>query len=177
MLRSHRGRFPEVAESSFVEQSAMVIGDVVIGADSSIWFNVVIRGDVNSIRIGSRTNIQDGSVVHVTRDTHPTVIGDEVTIGHNVTLHGCTVNDRCLIGMAACVLDGAVIGEDSMVAAGALVPPGRSFPPGSLIMGAPAAVKRPLTDSEIRHLKRSAANYVGYMQDYLPGNDRAQEQE
>lgn len=168
MLLSHRGHLPEVAASAFVEESARVIGEVAIGAESSVWFHVVIRGDVNSIRIGGRTNVQDGTVIHVTHDTHPTVIGNEVTIGHNATLHGCTVEDRCLIGMGAVILDGAVIGEESMVAAGAVVAPGTVIPPRTLALGAPARPKRPLSETEIAHLSQSARNYVGYMKDYLP---------
>ncbi len=167
MLVAHRKRIPEVADSAYIQQSAAVIGDVKIGKESSVWFNVVIRGDVNYIRIGNRTNVQDGSVIHVTHDTHPTLIGDDVTIGHNVTLHGCTIENRCLIGMGAVVLDGVVIGEDSMVAAGAVVAPGTRVPPRSLAIGAPARVKRSLSDQEVAHLKQAALNYLGYMQDYL----------
>ncbi len=167
MLIPHRNRFPEIAESAYIQQSAAVIGDVKIGEESSVWFNVVIRGDVNYIRIGNRTNVQDGSVIHVTHDTHPTFIGDDVTIGHNVTLHGCTIENRCLIGMGAVVLDGVVVGEDSMVAAGAVVAPGTRIPPRSLAIGAPARIKRSLSDQEVAHLKQSALNYLGYMQDYL----------
>jgi carbonic anhydrase/acetyltransferase-like protein (isoleucine patch superfamily) len=167
MLFAHRGRFPQIAESAYIENSAAIIGDVVIGEDSSVWFNVVIRGDVNYIRIGRRTNVQDGSVIHVTHDTHPTLIGDDVTIGHNVTLHGCLIKDRCLIGMGAVVLDDVVVGEDSMVAAGAVVAPGTRIPPRSLAIGAPARIKRSLSDQEVAHLKQSAANYLGYMQDYI----------
>ncbi|MEJ2699269.1 MAG: gamma carbonic anhydrase family protein [Desulfuromonadales bacterium] len=169
MLLSHNGRLPRVDPSAFIEESAAVIGDVAIGRESSAWFNVVIRGDVNFIRIGDRTNIQDGTVIHVTRGTHPTILGDEVTIGHNVTLHGCTIGARCLVGIGAIVLDGAEIGEESMVAAGSVVSPGTRVPPRSLIMGTPARVKRTLTDDEVQNLKRSADNYVGYMREYRSG--------
>ncbi len=169
MLRSHKGRMPQVAPSAFVEDSAVVIGEVSIGEDSSLWFNVVVRGDVNFISIGARTNIQDGTVVHVSHQTHPTIIGNEVTIGHNVTLHGCTLKDRCLIGMGALVLDGAVIGEESMVAAGSVVAPGTRIPPRTLFIGSPARFRRLLTQSEIDHLKESADNYVRYKQVYLFG--------
>jgi len=168
MLLPHRERLPQIADSAFVEDSARVIGDVTLGDKSSVWFNVVIRGDVNFIRIGARTNVQDGTVIHVTRDTHPTVIGDDVTIGHNVTLHGCTVKDRCLIGMGAVVLDGAIIGEDSMIAAGSVVAPGTVVPPRTLAVGAPARPKRPLSDQEVSHLAASAGNYIEYMKDYHP---------
>ncbi|WP_432821566.1 gamma carbonic anhydrase family protein [Trichloromonas sp.] len=166
MLLSHRGRLPRVAPTAFVENSAMVIGDVALGDFSSVWFNVVIRGDVNSIRIGARSNIQDGTVVHVTRQTHSTVIGNDVTIGHNVTLHGCEIGDRCLVGMGAVILDGATVGPDAMVAAGAVVTPGTVIPPRTLAMGSPARVRRELTDDEVDRLKQSAANYIEYMQDY-----------
>ena len=168
MLLPHRGRWPEVAASAFVEESARVVGEVAIGEESSVWFHVVIRGDVNTIRIGERTNVQDGTVIHVTRDTHPTLIGNDVTIGHNVTLHGCTVEDRCLIGMGAVILDGAAIGEDSMVAAGAVVAPGTIIPPRTLAIGAPARPKRLLSAAEIAHLAQSALNYVEYMKEYRP---------
>ncbi len=147
------------------------MGDVVIGRESSVWFNVVIRGDVNFIRIGDRTNIQDGTVIHVSRETHPTILGDEVTVGHNVTLHGCTVGARCLVGIGAVILDGAELGEESMVAAGSVVSPGTIVPPRSLVMGAPARVKRTLTDAEVQGLKRSAENYVS-LYEGVPARDR-----
>jgi carbonic anhydrase/acetyltransferase-like protein (isoleucine patch superfamily) len=139
---------------------AVVVGDVEIGADSSLWFGTVVRGDVNFIRIGARTNVQDHSVLHVTGGTHPTVVGDEVTVGHRVTLHGCTVGDRALVGIGAIVLDGATVGEESMVGAGSLVAPGFAVPPRTLVLGAPARVRRPLTAEEIEHLARSAERYV-----------------
>lgn len=166
MLLPHRGRLPLVAPTAFVETSAMVIGDVVIGEHSSVWFNVVIRGDVNSIRIGDRSNVQDGTVVHVARQTHRTVIGDDVTIGHNVTLHGCTVGDRCLVGMGSVILDGVTIESDAMVAAGSVVLPGAIIPSRTLAMGAPAQVRRRLTDDEVVRLAQSASNYIEYMQEY-----------
>jgi carbonic anhydrase/acetyltransferase-like protein (isoleucine patch superfamily) len=166
MLLAHCGRLPWVDPSAFIEESASVIGDVVIGRESSVWFNVVIRGDVNFIRVGNRTNIQDGTVIHVTRETHPTILGDEITVGHNATLHGCTIGARCLVGIGSVVLDGAEIGEGSMVAAGSVVSPGTIVPPGTLVMGTPARVKRSLTEVEIQNLKRSANNYVEYMREY-----------
>lgn len=165
MLLAYKGRSPCIAPSAFIEESARVIGDVAVGEESSVWFNVVLRGDVNYIRIGCRTNIQDGTVVHVSSG-YPTVIGDEVTVGHNATLHGCTVDDRCLIGMGAVVLDGAVIGEESIVAAGAVVAPGTVIPPRTLALGAPAKPKRGLTPGEIERLGRSADNYIGLMTEY-----------
>jgi carbonic anhydrase/acetyltransferase-like protein (isoleucine patch superfamily) len=167
MLKAFRGVLPKVADSAFIVESAVVIGDVEIGAQSSLWFNVVVRGDVNFIRIGARTNIQDGSVVHVTHERHSTRIGDDVTIGHNVTLHGCRIGNRCLVGMGAVIMDGCRIGDDSMIAAGALVVPGTVVPSGTLFAGSPAKQKRLLSDSEIHFLKQSAENYLGYVKLYL----------
>ena len=137
MILEYKGVSPKIASTVFLAPSACVIGDVHVGSQSSLWFNVVVRGDVNYIRIGERTNIQDGTVVHVTRDTHPTIIGNDVSIGHSVTLHGCTLHDNCLVGIGAIVLDGAVIGASSLVAAGSLVSPGTEIPPRSLVMGSP----------------------------------------
>jgi len=166
MIRTFQGIKPTIAETAFIEDTALVIGDVVIGADSSVWFNAVVRGDVHSIRIGSRTNIQDLSVVHVTHETHPTVLGDEVTVGHHVVLHGCTIKDRVLIGMGAIIMDGAVIGEDCVVGAGALVTERTSVPPKSLLLGSPAKVKRPVTAAELAWIRESANNYVEYARQY-----------
>lgn len=166
-VRPFGGKAPRLHESVFAVEGALVVGDVEIGADSSLWFGAIVRGDVNSIRIGARTNVQDHSVVHVTSRTHPTSIGDDVTLGHRVTLHGCTVKDRCIIGIGAVILDGAVVGEESMVAAGTLVPPGMVVPPRTLVMGSPAKVKRELTAAEIAHLKQSAENYVRYARQYV----------
>ena len=146
--------------------TAVVLGDVAIGLDSSIWFHAVVRGDVNSIRIGRRTNVQDLCRIHVSSRTHPTVVGDDVTLGHRVILHGCTVGDRVLVGMGAIVLDGAVIGEDSIVGAGALVTRGTVIPPGSLVLGTPARVKRRLTEEEKRSIVDSAAHYVALARAY-----------
>ena len=168
MVRLYRGVRPVIASSAFVDESAQVIGDVVIGDESSVWMNAVVRGDVNTIRIGSRTNIQDGTIVHVMRDpSHPTVVGDEVTVGHGVILHGCTVADRCLIGMGAILLNGSSVGSDSIVAAGTLLPEGMSVPARSLVMGSPGKVRRALTDDEVAFIRESAANYVGYRLDYI----------
>jgi len=135
MIRSYRGRTPKIPASAYIDPDAVVIGDVTIGEDSSVWPGVVIRGDVNWIRIGARTNIQDGSVLHVMMDTHPLQLGDAVTIGHGVILHGCTIESRVLIGMGSVLLNGAKIGTGSIVAAGTLVPEGTVVPPGSLFMG------------------------------------------
>jgi carbonic anhydrase/acetyltransferase-like protein (isoleucine patch superfamily) len=167
MIRAYRGVRPAIAPSAYVDESAQIIGDVAIGDESSIWMSVVMRGDVNSIRLGARSNIQDGTIVHVMRGTHPTVIGDEVTVGHAVGIHGCTIEDRVLVGMGAIVLNGAVIGHDSIVAAGALVLEGAVVPPRSLVMGSPAKVRRALTDDEVDSIGNYAANYVRYRLDYM----------
>jgi len=173
VLRAFRSVLPTVHPTAYIDQSAQVIGDVAIGQDSSIWMNVVIRGDVNSIRIGDRTNIQDGTVIHVMRGTHATRIGDEVTVGHAAILHGCTIHDRVLIGMGAMLLNGAEIGEDSIVAAGTLVPEEKKFPARSLLMGHPAALKRELTQKEVASIRDYAERYVGYRKDYMPASAKA----
>ena len=167
IIRPFRGKAPRLHESVFAVESAVVIGDVEIGPDSSLWFGTIVRGDVHLVRIGARTNVQDDSVLHVTHETHPTLVGDDVTVGHRVTLHGCTIKDRCLIGIGAVVLDGAVVGEDAMVGAGSLVPPGMVVPAGTLALGTPARVKRDLSAQEIASLRTSAQNYVGYAREYL----------
>ena len=167
LILEYKGVRPKIGERVFLAENATVIGDVEIGDDSSVWFGAILRGDVNYIRVGKCTSIQDGSVVHVTRKTHPTVIENFVTVGHAVKLHGCTVKDNCLIGIGAIILDGAVINENSIVAAGTLVPPGKEFPPNSLIMGFPAKVKRELTEEEIKGLKEHALRYVEYKNDYI----------
>ncbi len=155
-----RGISPRLHASVLVMEGSRVIGDVEIGEGSSVWPGAVIRGDVHHVRIGARSNLQDAVVVHVTTDTHATLVGDDVTVGHRAVLHGCTVKDRCLIGIGAIVLDGAVVGPDAMVGAGALVTPGTVIPPGSLALGAPARVRRQLTDEEKVGLRESAAHYV-----------------
>jgi carbonic anhydrase/acetyltransferase-like protein (isoleucine patch superfamily) len=167
MLRPFKGVAPRVEASAYVDVSAQVIGDVEIGAESSIWMNVVLRGDVNRIRIGARTNIQDLTLVHVMRDTHPTTIGDNVTIGHSAVVHGCTIEDRCLIGMGAILLNGCRVGTGSIVAAGTLVPEGMTVPPGSMVMGVPARVRRTLTAAEDASIASYADNYVRYRLDYV----------
>ena len=158
---------PHIDSSAYIVESAVVIGDVVIGAESSIWFNAVIRGDVNYIRIGKRTNIQDGCVLHVARKKYPLTIGDEVTVGHNATLHACAIESRCLIGMGATIMDGSTIGENCIVGAGSLVTPSTTIQCGSLVIGAPAKVKRKLTDDEIQSIRDSANHYVGDTKSYL----------
>lgn len=167
MIRTFQGITPTIPQSCFIEDSAVIIGNVVMGEHCSVWFNAVIRGDVHYIRIGQRTNVQDFCMLHVTHDTHPLVIGNEVTIGHHVVLHGCTIHDRVLVGMGAIIMDGAVIGEDSVVGAGTLVTEGTIVPPKSLILGSPAKVKRTVTDKELAWIKESAENYVKYSRQYL----------
>ncbi len=162
----YRGILPRLDASVFVAEGARIVGDVEIGLDSSVWFNAVIRGDVHRVRIGQRTNVQDNAVLHVTHERFPLTIGNEVTIGHAAVLHGCTIEDRCLIGMGVIVLDGASVGAESMVAAGSLVLEGFTVPPGMLVAGVPAGVKRPLTADERRSLVESALNYVEYVSSY-----------
>ncbi|HSN13417.1 MAG TPA: gamma carbonic anhydrase family protein [Anaeromyxobacteraceae bacterium] len=166
IIRPFGGKTPVVPVSVFVAKGAVVLGDVEIGERSSIWFGCVLRGDVNHIRIGARTNVQDLTAIHVTSKTHPTIVGDEVTIGHRVVLHGCRIEDRCLVGIGSVVMDGAVIGPESVVGAGALVPPGMVVPPRTLVMGSPAKVKRELSTGEIEALHKSAENYVEYAARY-----------
>ena len=165
---------PALGKNSWVAPSADVVGNVTMGEECSIWFGSVIRGDVHYITIGDRTNIQDLSMIHVTHykkedmsDGNPTVIGSDVTIGHRVMLHGCTIEDACLIGMSATILDGAVIGRESIVGAGALVTKNKVFPPRSLIMGSPAKAVRELSDEEVKELYASAKRYIAFAQEYL----------
>ena len=172
VIRTFQGIKPTVPDSCFIEDTAVVIGDVVMGEDCSVWFNAVIRGDVNHIRIGNRTNVQDLCMLHVTHDTHPLIIGNEVTIGHSVVLHGCTIKDRVLVGMGAIVMDGAVIGEDSVVGAGALVVEGTVVPPKSVILGSPGRVRRGVSDVELAWIKESAANYVKYARQYMDDSSK-----
>ena len=162
MIRSHHGRTPQIAASAYIDPQSVVIGDVSIGELSSVWPCTVIRGDVNWIRIGSRTNIQDGSILHVYKDTHPLVLADMVTVGHGAILHGCTIESRVLIGMGAILLNGARIGEGSIVAAGTLVPEGTVVPPGSLFMGHPGKFRRALTPEDQASIEAYATRYVEY---------------
>jgi carbonic anhydrase/acetyltransferase-like protein (isoleucine patch superfamily) len=167
MIRAHRGRVPRIPPSAYIDDSAQVIGEVEIGEESSVWMCVVIRGDVNWIRIGRRTNVQDGAVVHGMLKTHPTAIGDEVTIGHGAVVHGCTIEDQCLVGMGAILLNGSHVGAGSIVAAGTLLVEGMKVPPRSLVMGSPGRVKRALTDAEVADIQAYADRYVGYRLDYM----------
>jgi carbonic anhydrase/acetyltransferase-like protein (isoleucine patch superfamily) len=169
MVYTFQGINPKIHASVFQAPGSRIIGDVEIGKNSSVWFNTVIRGDINSIRIGEGTSIQDGSVVHVTHKTAPTVIGNNVTIGHMVMLHGCTIHDFVLVGMQSTVLDGADIGEESLIGACSMITQGIKIPPRSLVLGAPAKVVRPLKDEEIRLLHQSAENYKQYVRWYMEG--------
>ena len=172
MLRAFRGIIPTIATSAFIEETAAVVGDVGIGSESSVWFNAVVRGDVHYIHIGHRTNVQDLCLLHVTNDTYPLTLGDDITVGHHAVLHGCTIKDRVLIGMGAVIMDGAVIEEDCIVGAGALVTERMHVPSKSLIYGTPARVRRSLTDDELEWIKESALNYIRYAQYYI--SDRAE---
>ncbi|HKB13620.1 MAG TPA: gamma carbonic anhydrase family protein [Vicinamibacterales bacterium] len=169
MLRPYRGVRPRIAPSAFIDDSAQVIGDVEIGEESSVWMCAVVRGDVNVIRIGRRSNVQDGTIVHAMTGTHPTQIGDNVTIGHGAVIHGCTIEHQCLIGMGAILLNGAHVGSSSIVAAGALLTENMKVPPKSLVMGSPAKVRRLLTAAEIASIQQYADRYVGYRLDYIGG--------
>jgi carbonic anhydrase/acetyltransferase-like protein (isoleucine patch superfamily) len=166
MVFAYQGHAPQIDPSAYIQSSARVVGDVVIGPESSLWFHVVVRGDVNSVRIGARSNVQDLSVIHVTRDRYPTRIGDGVTIGHRAVVHGCTVGDGSLIGIGAVVMDGVVIENDCLIGAGALVTPRTHIPAGYLVLGQPAKPVRELHPDELDYLKRSAANYVEYAVKY-----------
>jgi gamma-carbonic anhydrase len=186
MIRAYRGIVPRIAASCYIDPSAQVIGEVEIGERSSVWCNVTIRGDVNYIRIGEETSIQDNSVIHVEHDVarvhgesysapashggpasgYPTQIGNRVTVGHSVTLHGCTIEDECLIGIGAIVLNGVRVGKGSVIAAGALVPEGMEVPPGSLVMGVPGKIRRQVTPEEQQRFRDNAQNYVRYRQLY-----------
>jgi carbonic anhydrase/acetyltransferase-like protein (isoleucine patch superfamily) len=159
-------RKPDVHASAFVVDSAIVIGDVVLAAETSIWFHAVVRGDVERIRIGARSNIQDNATVHVTTDRWPTVVGEGVTVGHAAVLHGCSIGDHCLIGIGAIVLDGVVVGDECLVGAGAVVTPGTQVPPRSLVLGSPAKRVRELSADEIARLRQSASNYVRHARTY-----------
>ncbi|MBA3600245.1 MAG: gamma carbonic anhydrase family protein [Acidobacteria bacterium] len=166
MIKSFQNLTPKIHESAFVADDAIIIGAVEIGAESSVWFGSILRGDVNHIRIGARTNVQDGSIIHVSRKTHPTIIEDEVTLGHRVTLHGCHIETGCLIGIGAIILDGVRVGRNSLVAAGSLVTPNTQIPPRSLVMGSPAKVKRELGDDQVKDLERFWQNYVSLSRIY-----------
>jgi carbonic anhydrase/acetyltransferase-like protein (isoleucine patch superfamily) len=166
MIRPYQGIYPKIAASAYVDQAAHVIGDVTMGERASIWPSAVARGDVNRIEIGADSNIQDGSVLHGELDLYPVLIGDRVTVGHMVCLHGCVVEDDCLIGIGAIVLNGARIGRGSVVAAGALVPEEMIVPPGSMVMGVPAKVRRQVTAEERERFSQNSQRYIRYRQQY-----------
>lgn len=167
MIRSYKGVSPVIPASCYVDESAQVIGDVQLGENASIWMNAVVRGDVNHIRIGANSNIQDCSVLHGMLNQYFVELGDWVTVGHSVTLHGCVVEDRCLIGMGAIILNGARIGHDSIIAAGTLIPEKTIIEPGSLVMGSPGKVRRKLSEEEKASILVYGRNYLGYKEQYL----------
>lgn len=160
MIKPFGEQYPVIHSTAFIADDAVVIGDVEIGEDASVWFGSIIRGDVNFIRIGARTNIQDATVIHVSSKTYSTVLEENITVGHRVTLHGCYVESGCLIGIGAILMDGVRVGKNSLVAAGSLLTPGTQIPPNSLVMGSPAKVKRQLTDDDFDYLDKSWRNYV-----------------
>jgi carbonic anhydrase/acetyltransferase-like protein (isoleucine patch superfamily) len=176
MIRPYRGALPKIAASAYIDESAQVIGNVTIGERASVWPNVTIRGDVHTISIGEETNIQDNSTLHCDAPHFPLVIGDRVTVGHQAMLHGCTIEDECLIGIAAVVLNGARIGKGSVIAAGALVPEGAVIPPNSMAMGVPAKVKRHITPDEAERFRLNTLHYVQaaqiYREEIAAGRDR-----
>ncbi|MDE1155766.1 MAG: gamma carbonic anhydrase family protein [Acidobacteriaceae bacterium] len=167
MLRCHRGRWPQIAPDAYIDRSAQVIGEVSVGARSSVWMNATLRGDVHFIRIGEESNVQDGAVLHGMKGMHPTIVGNRVTIGHNATVHGCTLEDEVLIGMGATILNGAHIGTGAIVAAGALVLEGMVVPPRTLVAGVPARVRRELAEEDVAGILKYAAGYVAYSREYL----------
>ena len=167
MILPYLDKTPQIHPTVYVSDNVTVIGDVEIGEDSSVWFGSVVRGDVNYIRIGAKTNIQDHTIIHVNSGTHPTILDDEITVGHRVTLHGCYVESGCLVGIASTVLDGVRIGRNSLVAAGSLVTPNTQIPPRSLVMGSPARVKRELTNEELAGMVQNWQHYVELKNDYM----------
>jgi carbonic anhydrase/acetyltransferase-like protein (isoleucine patch superfamily) len=167
MIHEFLGKKPSIHPTAFIVESAEIIGDVTIGEESSAWFNVTIRGDVNSIKIGDRSNVQDNVCIHVMNQTGPTIIGDEVTIGHGAVIHGCTIRDRVLIGINATILDKAIIQSDVIIAAGTLVPPNKKLESGYLYMGSPAKQVRKLSETEIQSIRSYSQNYVKYSRAYL----------
>jgi carbonic anhydrase/acetyltransferase-like protein (isoleucine patch superfamily) len=167
MIRRFGDAVPQIAATAYIDEKAVVIGDVVIGEHTSIWPLAVLRGDMNYIRIGANVNIQDNTVVHVETDLYPTILEDNVGVGHGVILHGCRIESRCLIGMGAIVLNGAVVGTGSMIAAGALVPERTVIPPGSLFLGFPGKVTRKLTDADYERIDRNIAAYKKIKDQYL----------
>ena len=166
MIKKFRGKSPIIPDSCYISESVDLIGDVTLGENVSLWFGTIVRGDMHFITIGNRSNIQDNSVIHVTTDVSPTRIGDEVTVGHNAIIHGATIQDRCLIGMGAIIMDDVVIGEGSIVGAGAVVPPNMIIPPRSLVVGLPAKIVRQTTDKELEMIIERAQHYIDFSQEY-----------
>ena len=166
MIKKFRGKFPIIPDSCYISESVDLIGDVTLGENVSLWFGTIVRGDMHFITIGNRSNIQDNSVIHVTTDVSPTRIGDEVTVGHNAIIHGATIQDRCLIGMGAIIMDDVVIGEGSIVGAGAVVPPNMIIPPRSLVLGLPAKIVRQTTGEELEMIIERAQHYIDFSQEY-----------
>jgi carbonic anhydrase/acetyltransferase-like protein (isoleucine patch superfamily) len=167
MIRCYQGHTPGIPESCYVDVSAQVIGDVILGEHASIWMNAVVRGDVHSVRVGAHSNVQDCAVLHGMRNLYPVIVGEYVTIGHNATVHGCIVEDACLIGMGATIMNNALIGEGSIVAAGAVVSENTRVPPRSLVAGVPAKVRRELTSDDREMILKYARNYLDYTKIYL----------
>jgi carbonic anhydrase/acetyltransferase-like protein (isoleucine patch superfamily) len=167
VVRPYGGKTPQIGEGTFLAENAVVVGDVVVGARSSIWYGAVVRGDVFYIRIGDETSIQDNSVIHVSHGRNATIVGNRVTVGHSVNLHGCVIHDRCIIGMGSIVLDGAEVGERCIVGAGSLVTPETRIPPGTLSLGSPARPRRDLTAEELAWLDVAAQHYVELAAGYL----------
>lgn len=167
ILKSYEGKHPKLGERVFVAENAVLIGDVEVGDDCSIWYGTVIRADIYPVRIGARSNIQDNCTIHVTQGEWPTIIEEEVTLGHGVIAHGCTIRTHCLIGMGSILLDGVVVGEESLVGAGALVTEGMQIPPRSLVLGVPAKVRRSLTPEEVKTIQLNYQAYLGYKSVYL----------
>jgi carbonic anhydrase/acetyltransferase-like protein (isoleucine patch superfamily) len=167
MIRSYKGKTPVIPVSCYVDDSAQIIGDVVLGEHASVWMNAVLRGDVHSIRVGAHSNIQDCSVLHGMKEQYDVVLGEYVTVGHSVTLHGCRIEDRCLIGMGTIILNGAQIGAGSIIAAGTLIPEKTIVEPGSLWMGSPGKFRRKLNEQDRESIMRYANNYLGYKESYL----------
>ena len=175
MVRSYQGFTPVVPSSCYVDVSAQVIGDVVLGEQASVWMNAVVRGDVNSIRIGARSNVQDCAVLHGMRHLYPVIIGEMVTIGHNATVHGCVIEDEVLVGIGATILNNARIGEGSIIAAGSVIPEQMVIPPGSLVAGVPGKIRRQTTPEDRELIRQYGRNYLDYVALYLQELRRGQE--
>lgn len=167
MIRTYQGKTPSVPSSSYVDLSAQLIGDVELGEHSSVWMNAVLRGDVNAIRVGNNSNVQDNAVLHGQRYVYPVIVGDWVTIGHNATVHGCVVEDNCLIGMGAVILNNCRVGEGSIIAAGTVLPEGTKVPPRTLWVGVPGKQRRELGEEDARLIREYAKNYLDYVEIYL----------